>query len=135
METVTVLIEDEEHEPEGTVRDDALWVDQSLIEEMGWHLEDRGLCRDDQCIPIPDDGTMIDDKYINLDAFVEKVQRPYAAEVDPAVASVGPARESLRETLSGGEAPDFELPDRHGNTVRLSDFEGNKIFLLVWASW
>lgn len=132
---VTLLLEDEEHEPQGTVRDDTLWVDQSLIEEMGWHLEDRGLCRDEQCVPIPGDGTLIDGEYINLEVFADAVQRPYAAELAPPVASIGADQDSLGQALSGGKAPDFELPDRHGNTVRLSDFEGNKIFLLVWASW
>ncbi|MCZ6597977.1 MAG: redoxin domain-containing protein [Planctomycetota bacterium] len=32
-------------------------------------------------------------------------------------------------------APDFALPDRHGNLVRLSDFRGKKVLLYTWASW
>mgnify|MGYP000533657308 FL=1 len=37
--------------------------------------------------------------------------------------------------IRGGMAPDFELNDREGNPVRLSDFRGKKVLLLTWASW
>ncbi|MCC5894364.1 MAG: TlpA family protein disulfide reductase [Alkalibacterium sp.] len=36
---------------------------------------------------------------------------------------------------AGNTAYDFELEDREGNTVRLSDFRGQKVFLNFWASW
>lgn len=29
-------------------------------------------------------------------------------------------------------APDFSLPDQHGNTVRLSDFRGRRLFLFFY---
>lgn len=32
-------------------------------------------------------------------------------------------------------APDFELQDLAGNTVKLSDFSGQKIYIKYWASW
>jgi cytochrome c biogenesis protein CcmG, thiol:disulfide interchange protein DsbE len=36
----------------------------------------------------------------------------------------------------GHLAPDFTLPDLDGETVRLSDFRGNKaVFLNFWATW
>ena len=35
----------------------------------------------------------------------------------------------------GDDAPDFELKDRDGNVVRLSDFRGKKVLLVTWASW
>src|SRR5579859_3048794 len=34
-----------------------------------------------------------------------------------------------------GPAPDFSLPDRDGNKVRLSDFKGKPVLLVFWASW
>ena len=34
----------------------------------------------------------------------------------------------------GQAAPDFELPDENGNSVRLSDFKGKKVFLVFYAA-
>ena len=38
-------------------------------------------------------------------------------------------------TLIGSQAPDFELKNRNGEVVRLSDYEGNLVFLNFWATW
>ncbi len=38
-------------------------------------------------------------------------------------------------TLIGSVAPDFELLDENGQTVRLSDYRGNLVFLNFWATW
>lgn len=35
----------------------------------------------------------------------------------------------------GEAAPDFEMEDLEGNTVKLSDFAGQKVYLEYWASW
>lgn len=35
----------------------------------------------------------------------------------------------------GAEAPDFELKDQHGQTVRLSDLRGRKAALVVFYPW
>jgi mycoredoxin-dependent peroxiredoxin len=35
----------------------------------------------------------------------------------------------------GAEAPDFELKDQHGQTVRLSSFRGDKNVVLVFYPW
>lgn len=40
------------------------------------------------------------------------------------------------ETLKVGmDAPNFELVDLEGNSVRLSDFEGQGVFLNFWGTW
>ncbi len=36
---------------------------------------------------------------------------------------------------AGNTAYDFQLEDMEGNTVQLSDFRGQKVFLNFWASW
>jgi len=33
------------------------------------------------------------------------------------------------------EAPDFSLPDIHGNTITLSELRGTVVFLNFWATW
>ena len=35
----------------------------------------------------------------------------------------------------GWPAPDFALPNREGEVVRLSDFRGKKVLIITWASW
>lgn len=35
----------------------------------------------------------------------------------------------------GALAPDFELQDQNGRLFRLSEFEGNYVFLNFWATW
>lgn len=43
---------------------------------------------------------------------------------------------SENEKRNDGElAPDFEMMDLDGNTVKLSDFAGEKVYLKYWASW
>ncbi|WP_163972153.1 redoxin domain-containing protein [Oceanobacillus halotolerans] len=47
-------------------------------------------------------------------------------------ASVLDAPEGLKE---GNQAPDFELETLSGETIRLSDLRGKKVFLNFWATW
>jgi len=35
----------------------------------------------------------------------------------------------------GKDASDFELKDMKGNTVKLSDYKGKKVYLKFWATW
>ncbi len=48
----------------------------------------------------------------------------------------GPDTMSGNEKMNPGKpAPDFEMMDLNGNTVKLSDFKGEKVYLKYWASW
>ncbi|MGS4844543.1 TlpA family protein disulfide reductase [Streptococcus sp. W151] len=42
---------------------------------------------------------------------------------------------SSKHPLVGKEASDFELKDKKGNTVKLSDYKGKKVYLKFWATW
>ena len=35
----------------------------------------------------------------------------------------------------GAQAPDFALPDQHGETVRLSSLRGDRLVLVVFYPW
>lgn len=37
--------------------------------------------------------------------------------------------------LPGKPAPDFEVADRKGNPVRLEDYRGSYVYIMVWATW
>ncbi len=41
----------------------------------------------------------------------------------------------LTQFSTGTTAPDFQLTDRDGNSVRLSDYRGKMVYLSFWASW
>ncbi len=41
----------------------------------------------------------------------------------------------LANLVEGQEAPDFELPDKEGNKVRLSEIKGKIKIIDFWASW
>ena len=42
---------------------------------------------------------------------------------------------SSKHPLVGKEASVFELKDMKGNTVKLSDYRGKKVYLKFWATW
>ncbi|RHR25810.1 thioredoxin [Clostridium sp. AF19-22AC] len=44
-------------------------------------------------------------------------------------------RNEKEKKNDGALAPDFEMMDLDGNTVKLSDFAGEKVYLKYWASW
>lgn len=76
--------------------------------------------------------------------FAEKNKEQSAADTDKTAvniskdpdvkgaAIVSPGKSSIEP---GQPAPDFELESLDGDTVRLSDFRGKKVFLNFWASW
>jgi len=42
------------------------------------------------------------------------------------------AKKMRNMIFDGQEAPDFDLPDLHGDRIRLSDFQGEKIVVLAF---
>lgn len=40
-----------------------------------------------------------------------------------------------KNPLVGKDASDFELKNMKGNTVKLSDYKGKKVYLKFWATW
>ena len=45
------------------------------------------------------------------------------------------AIESWLPLKQGNQAPDFKAFDRTGNLVNLSDLQGKKVYVDVWATW
>ncbi len=94
----------------------------------GWTLKPEGMCQGDLCVPMPTIEGRVD-----LAGFWQKLGNPVVSEGD--VWSLGIGAAAQRESLAGLQAPDFELQDLAGQTHRLSDLRGKKVFLSSWASW
>lgn len=119
-----------------------LWIEPSdLTRVNGFELKPEGACIDDICVPVrqEEDSDIFVRRagkaWFNVSELADRLKQPQVADYDAAVWSFGaiPAtRASLRQQR---KAPDFNLTDKDGNAVALSDFKGKKIMLLTWASW
>jgi hypothetical protein len=116
-----------------------LWLSQAdLSAATGWELKPQGLCRGEQCVPIPParKSEFLDaGERFNLAAFARYLGRPVVRDDLGDVWLFGDTAASRRDALQSLEAPDFTLPDLDGKTYSLSQFRGKKVLLLSWASW
>jgi hypothetical protein len=60
---------------------------------------------------------------------------PAARDADGAAWAFAEGAAERPSALAGSEAPDFALPDLAGKVHKLSDYRGQKVFLVSWASW
>ena len=139
----TVLYLDRTVEVGETLADPTdLWIPAAELPRVNdFELKPEGVCLDDLCIPVnqeADSEIVIERngiRWLSLTALAGKLGQAWAAEGAQRVWSFGPIPAVRANFLSSAEAPDFVLPDRDGNPVRLSDFRGKKVLLLTWASW
>lgn len=133
----TLLDEEKSTTVSAAVSDNDFLIDRGdFARATGWDLKDRGLCRDDTCLPVEDPSAYLRDDRLVLSTVADRLDRPVAVETEPPVAYLGPPEDDVKNNLLEGTAPDFTLPTwTEDSEVSLSDFEGDKIFLLVWASW
>ena len=73
--------------------------------------------------------------WFSLTRFAKKLQQEFVSSRSGEVWSFAPIPVTRSAFLDSAVAPDFELPDRGGESVRLSDFRGKKVLLITWASW
>src|SRR4051812_43356903 len=114
--------------------DATLWIDKGdLTRVNGFTVEPYGACRGDLCMPVPEAATRGD--LVNLTAFARSAGQAVVAEPEAGVWSLGEMQAVGGGLSRSRVVPDFELPDRTGRPVRLSDFRGRKALLMTWASW
>lgn len=132
----------------GAAREDAgqLWITTAdLKRATRFEVKPQGVCRDELCFPLPkakhdafihkDAGNGNSSQtWFNITAFADLVHQPVAHDAALGTWYFG-LRSDQRQQLTLLQAPDFALPDLHGNLNRLSDFRGKKILLVTWASW
>lgn len=120
---------------DGSVRAgrEGLWVStDDLTAATGWVLKPEGLCRDDACVPLPQDGSWQDaEGRVNILAFAERMGHPVVVDEARDVWAFGAAEQPSLSV----EAPDFTFPDIDGQPHSLSDFRGKKVFLYTWGSY
>lgn len=140
--TVHVLANDRVTEVATLADPTDLWIaGTDLDAATGFTLKPEGACLDDICIPIRQDADS--DQYVNRDGkgwvnvtrLADKLGQAYAVDREEGVWSLGPIPAVRESTLESAVAPEFELADRNGNVVKLSDYRGKKVLLVTWASW
>lgn len=130
------------HFERALAQSNALWLDAAELKRLTrWELKPEGLCRGEMCVPIPPgresefaskrDGAPM----LNFSALADLMGKPWAGDSKNRVWYFGAQAAERGNALRTLRAPDFELPDLDGKLHRLSDYRGQKILLLAWASW
>ena len=142
-QSATVLYNERVVELDQTLPDASdLWVKPADLTRINdFELKPQGACLDQLCIPVLQDRDS--DLYVqrqgqgwfNVTELADILQQSWIADYRDGVWSFGGMPVERRGFFQSGEAPDFALPDRDGNIVRLSDFKGKQVLLLTWASW
>jgi hypothetical protein len=65
----------------------------------------------------------------------ESAGRPVAIDHDEHAAYLGVSAAERAKALASLEAPDFTLPDLEGRRHSLSEYRGQKVLLVAYASW
>jgi hypothetical protein len=142
-EPVTVLYDDQVIEVERTLADpNDLWVVPADLPRVnGFELKPEGACLEELCVPVLQDRdsdmfvTRAGQAWFNVTALARRLEQAYTADHDHRVWSFGEIPVTRTRFLRSAMAPDFALPNRDGELVRLSDFRGKKVLLVTWASW
>ena len=103
--------------------------------QLGWELKPEGLCREGVCIPVRDRAALGSEDGLDLATLAELTDRPLALDLAEKCAALGSSHTSRAAALASLEAPDFELPDLHGQRHSLSEQRGKKVLLIAYASW
>lgn len=108
---------------------------EQLEKQLGWTLKPEGLCRDDECVLVPDRSALERDGQIDVMSVAALLDRPAAHDALSGVAAVGAPRGLRHKALADLEAPDFTLPDLDGTHHALSDHRSKKRLLVAFSSW
>jgi hypothetical protein len=123
-----------------TLTDNGLWVTpEDLTVINGFELKPEGACFESLCIPIKDDSGLLKQEdgqqWFNLTSFAELLEQPCVADIERKVWSFGEVPAKRQGMISDAMAPDFELVDRQGQVIRMSDYKGKKALIITWSSW
>lgn len=107
----------------------------SLVAVTGWVVKPEGLCHGTVCVPVRNRDALVADGLIDVAAFADELQRPAVVDADERVVAIGVPAGERAAAMESLDAPDFELPDVHGGSFRLSSIGKRKKVVATWASW
>ena len=136
---ITVLNEQRETRLSAAKADgESLWLNATdIAQALNWTWKPEGLCQDDTCVPVPraQAAQMVRGDKLDIASMWRHMGAPVVHDAAAGTWAFGAASDQRAQTLRGLAAPDFELPDLAGQTHRLSDYRGQKVLLVTWASW
>jgi hypothetical protein len=113
-----------------------LWLPlDSLGSTIGWEVKPEGVCAGEACVPVPPGATWQDGTHFNVSAFARHIGMAEASDEVRGIAAYEAPRRRDAGRPAPVEAPDFTLPDLDGELHSLSDYRGQKVLLLAWASF
>src|SRR5262245_51902036 len=111
-----------------------LWLSEADAARVtGWTLKPEGMCRDDQCVPLP--STAVVAGRVDVEALWRRLGNPALCSDDRETWVLGAGADDRNAALAGLIAPDFTLSDLSGSLRTLSDLRSKKVLLVTWASW
>ena len=136
---VTLLTESGEYALAGAEASTAaLWCPAREADTAtGWVARPEGLCKGEICVPLPAGRgrELVDGGRINLAALWRQLGQPAVRSESGHAWVLSESARERKAALASLQAPDFALPDASGRLHRLSDYRGQKVFLVTWASW
>ena len=142
-DAATVLFEGRTVDVAQTMADPSdLWVSPADLTRInGFVLKPEGACLNEMCIPVPQgkENAMVKTRagvtWFNVTELARKLGQEYEVDTETGTWSFGEIPAVRSTQLKSAIAPDFELKDRTGKVVHLSDLRGQKMLLKTWASW
>jgi hypothetical protein len=110
---------------------------EELTRVNGFELKPEGACYKDMCIPMSEDLLVNRDgrQWFDLTAFADLLQQPYVADHEAGVWSFAEMPAKRQSMMIDAMAPEFEVTDRQGKVIRMSDLKGKKALIVTWSSW
>jgi hypothetical protein len=117
--------------------DNLLIKPEDLGRINGFELKPEGACYADMCIPLNDEllPTVEGEQWFDLTAFADLQEQPCVVDSEAGVWSFAEIPAKRRNMMVDAMAPEFEVMDRKGNVVRMTDLKGKKALIVTWSSW